>query len=54
MSQDVVERAGDDFVFRKLDTIRVKGKLEPVSIFELVGFKTDVSIQHDILNTYAK
>ena len=28
---------GDGFVFRELDLIRVKGKLQPVTIYELVG-----------------
>jgi adenylate cyclase len=27
----------DDFVFRELDLIRVKGKLQPVTIYELIG-----------------
>src|SRR5258708_30347028 len=27
----------DGFIFRELDLIRVKGKLQPVAIFELIG-----------------
>jgi adenylate cyclase len=33
----------NDFVFRKLDFVRVKGKNEPITIYELVGFKNEVS-----------
>jgi len=29
--------AGEGFVFRELDLIRVKGKLQPVTIYELIG-----------------
>jgi adenylate cyclase len=29
------------FLFRELDLIRVKGKLEPVTIYELIGTSTD-------------
>jgi len=32
-----------DFVFRELDLIRVKGKLQPVTIYELVGRAAEVS-----------
>jgi len=35
-----------DFVFRELDLIRVKGKLQPVIIYELVG--TAASVSEDI------
>jgi len=31
-----------DFLFRELDLVRVKGKNEPVAIFEPVGFKNDI------------
>jgi adenylate cyclase len=35
--------AGDDFVFRELDAIRVQGRAQPVSIHELVGLAGEVS-----------
>src|SRR5579859_3004219 len=34
-----------NFVFRELDLIRVKGKLQPVTIYELVGRAADVSTE---------
>ena len=40
VSAQVVEEVGkDEFLFRQLDRIQVKGKEEPVDIFELVGFQ---------------
>src|SRR5215467_8323843 len=33
------------FIFRELDLIRVKGKLEPVTIYELLGSSTDLASQ---------
>jgi adenylate cyclase len=32
---------GDGFVFRELDLIRVKGKLQPVTIYQLMGRQAD-------------
>jgi adenylate cyclase len=34
--------SGDGFVFRELDLIRVKGKLQPVMIYELMGRKSQL------------
>ncbi|MBN1291817.1 MAG: adenylate/guanylate cyclase domain-containing protein [Candidatus Latescibacteria bacterium] len=35
--------AGDDFEFRLIDLVKVKGKETPVGIYELLGMKDDVS-----------
>jgi adenylate cyclase len=35
---------GDGFVFRELDLIRVKGKLQPVTIYELIGRVSENSV----------
>ena len=37
VSQYTRAEIGDELLFRKLDAVRVKGKNEPVLIFELVG-----------------
>ena len=34
---------GDEFIWRELDTIRVVGKIEPITTFELLAFKKDCS-----------
>ena len=39
ISQSTRERAGDLFDLRELDLIRVKGKTEPVAIYELADFQ---------------
>ncbi|MBC8211812.1 MAG: adenylate/guanylate cyclase domain-containing protein [Gammaproteobacteria bacterium] len=40
---ETTKAAVDEFVFRELDLVRVKGKNEPVAIFEPIGHKNDVS-----------
>lgn len=42
-SRATVEEAGDAFSFRELDSIRVVGQKIPVDIFELLGYRDEVS-----------
>ena len=43
VNETTYEGAKDDgFVFRELDLIRVKGKLQPVTIYQLMGHRTDL------------
>jgi adenylate cyclase len=45
VNETTYQAAKDDgFVFRELDLIRVKGKLQPVTIYELIGRKDQVSV----------
>jgi len=37
VSQPVVDAAGDDFLFRRLDCVAVKGRSEGVMVYELLG-----------------
>ena len=41
--------AGDNLLFRILDRVRVKGKKQPITIYQLVGNKSDAS--QEILDT---
>ena len=43
VGQSIYESEGANFVFRKLDSILVKGKDLPVNIYELVGKQGEVS-----------
>ncbi len=52
VSENVAEKAKDEFVFRELDTIRVKGKNEGVRIFELVGFADDPYLDRKKIEAY--
>jgi adenylate cyclase len=42
VSEDTAERLGDGFVLKRLDRLVVKGKKQPVQVFEVVGRKAEV------------
>lgn len=44
-SEKIFERAQDEFLFRWLDTVQVKGKKQGCPIFELMGRLTDAGIE---------
>lgn len=52
VSEDTYNNVKNDFVFRELDTIKVKGKTNWVKIYELVWFKNDEKINYEALNNY--
>ena len=37
ISESTASALGDDFTYQMIDMVRVKGKLEPVKIYELIG-----------------
>ena len=43
VSEGTHSLAGDGFVFREIDSLRVVGKLEPVKVFELIGLADESS-----------
>ena len=45
-------QAKDHYVFRDLDRIRVKGKLKPVNIYELMAFASDSAQYTDLLKMW--
>ncbi len=53
MSEFTWEFVKDDYIFRELDYIRVKGKQLPIRVFTLIGRKNEVSTaQMDIENMF--
>jgi len=45
VSESTYEQAKDDgFLFRELDLLRVKGKLQPVTIYQLMGRNQDLAV----------
>ena len=52
VSEFTYAAAKDHYVFRDLDRIRVKGKLKPVAIYELLGWKKDEAKFADRLRLY--
>jgi len=55
VNESTHEQAKDSgFIFRELDLIRVKGKLQPVTIYELIGRNGDASPQtNELLSRFA-
>ncbi|MBN1299805.1 MAG: adenylate/guanylate cyclase domain-containing protein [Melioribacteraceae bacterium] len=54
ISDSTYEIVKKDFLVRELDTIRVKGKLKPTTVYELIGFKDDEDAvkKFDLLKGY--
>ena len=51
VSKAIVDATGDNFIFRKLDLVRVKGKNEVLEIYELLGEKTEANKMLEQLKT---
>ncbi len=43
VSEGTRKLAGEDFVFREIDSLRVAGKLQPVRVYELLGIASESS-----------
>jgi len=53
VAEGTYAQAKEQFVFRELDRIRVKGKLQPVNIYELLGPASDASSYADLLARFS-
>lgn len=41
------------FIFRKLDNLRVKGKKKPVTIYEIMGYRSEASVEdHELIHSF--
>ena len=54
VSEFTAGKAGDGFLFRELDRVRVKGKTEPVSVLELMGPAPGESRTRAIIEVFAR
>jgi adenylate cyclase len=54
VAKETVEIAGDEFLWRELDTILVMGKTQPVTSFDLLGFKASADPYLQELSTKFK
>ncbi|OYV47670.1 MAG: hypothetical protein B7X06_02965 [Verrucomicrobia bacterium 21-51-4] len=49
------EKSSDQCVFRMLDRILVKGRTHPVAVYEVAGFKEDMTqLSYDCIDYYQK
>jgi len=46
--------AANNFLFRELDLVRVKGKEKPVSIYELMDFSNGDALKRELANSFAE
>lgn len=52
VSENTYKKTKEDFFYRELDMIRVKGKIQGIKIYELVGYLDDMSIKKEKYLTY--
>jgi adenylate cyclase len=50
INQNTYEKVKDEFVLRELDNIRVKGKVKPTKVYELIGLKGDAEAEKKLEN----
>src|SRR5262249_4791285 len=48
------QKIGDEFVTRELDLIRVKGKNQPVAIYELIGLAVEKPKYDEMLSVFSR
>ncbi len=54
VAMETVSLAGDEFLFRELDTVRVVGKSQPVTSYELLGLQnTAPAILHELAQLFS-
>lgn len=54
VTESTQKLAKNDFLFRELDVVRVKGKGKPVSIFELMDFSDCDAAKKDLASSFSK
>lgn len=52
ISENTYKKVQEDFTFREIDTITVKGKSKALKIYELLGYKKDAGNFSNILKNY--
>jgi adenylate cyclase len=54
ISEFTHERVKDDFFCRELDAVRVKGRVRPVKIFELVAFRSEDDLRIETIEPFTQ